>query len=75
MQHLVVLEVVQQHDWGALRLASHEHRQSGNARRFAVREVGKQEVDRQHTAAQQILNDLAAAIPRRHQHEDDRMRS
>ena len=58
VQHLVVLEMVQEHDWGALRIASHEHRQAGTRAVLAVRRVGEQQVDRQHPRPTD-LNDLA----------------
>ena len=71
VQHLVVLEVMQQHDRRALGVGRHEHRGALHAHRLPTLDVREEHVDRHRAALQNRAQNRAAALPRRHQREHE----
>ena len=55
VQHLVVLEVMQQHDRHAVVRRRHEHGGAGNARRLAARDIVEEEIERQRAGVQRLV--------------------
>ena len=66
VQNLVVLEVVQQGERNGADVAGHEHRGAGDAQRRALHAL-EEGLDRQRAALQLLVEQRAAAPPRRDQ--------
>ncbi len=76
VEHLVVLEVVQEHEWRVFRLGCQEHRGAGNARgleapvRILVAQIPEQRIEGDRSIHEQAAHDQASTLPRRHQGEN-----
>ena len=72
MQHLVVLEMMQQHRRRHIRNRGQEHRHAGHAQRLAPLDVGNEEVEWQRCLGEDTGHLLPSATPRAHQQVDHR---
>ncbi len=72
MQHLVVLEVVQQHRRDALGARGHHHGRAGHPVRPGVLEVGEEQAERQASLGEHPRELRSAALPGGHGGEDHR---
>ncbi len=71
MQHLVVLEVVEQDGRGSMRVRRHEDGGAAHAMRSGFANVVEELFERQDVGGEGFGEDLSAALPRRHHREDN----
>ena len=64
VQHLVVLEIVQQRGRREIRIAGEEHRRARHDVRRLLLQAADQRIDRHFDAARLLNQDAAAALPR-----------